>query len=84
MFSPGLVFDDAAVVNYTGYAPFGPDRPTSFFCLLLMHLWTTAFTIQTNTHRGACRDPQPAVGDSRSQTHHTNTQPFVFTTACGK
>lgn len=25
MFSSGLVFDDAAVVNYTGCAPLGPD-----------------------------------------------------------
>lgn len=25
MFSSGLVFDNAAVVNYTGRVPFGPD-----------------------------------------------------------
>lgn len=28
--SSGLVFDDAAVVNYTGCAPFGPDSQHLF------------------------------------------------------
>lgn len=26
MVSPGMAVDNAAVVNYTGCAPFGPDR----------------------------------------------------------
>lgn len=45
-----LVFDDAAVVNYTGYAPLGPDGQHLFLLLLLMFLLTSAFSIQMNTH----------------------------------
>lgn len=50
--SSGLVFDDAAVVNYTGCAPFGPDSQHLFLCLLLMYLLTTAFTIQIKHTQG--------------------------------
>ncbi len=84
MFSSGLVFDNAAVVNYTGCTPFGPDGQHLSFAFCRCTYRPLPSRPNYNTKEGPLRAQISCGGHALSDPPHTNTHPSLFTTAWGE